>query len=112
LIVNWDAKHDGSEMNISVKSESLQSLRLSLKGGHKVNIDALDLKYLFLTSLVLELNLIQSLDSIKEAGIDVEYLHLFANLDDLPSPSLNASKFLYGLQNLRLISLSENIVKV
>jgi len=60
LMVNWEEIDDGSEMNITVKLTNLQRLTLSLKEDHKVNMNGPDLKYLSITSQVLELNLIQS----------------------------------------------------
>jgi len=94
-------------MNVTVKPKSLQNLKLYLKGGYKVNMDTPDLKYLFITGQVLELNSIQSFDSIEEAVLYVEYLYLFEDL----SRSQNALKFLYELQNLRLLNLSKSILK-
>ena len=52
---------------------------------------------------MLELNLIQSFNSIQEVVIDVEYLHLFANLDHLSSRSLNASKWAAKFEITKLV---------
>jgi len=111
LGVTWDLI-DETEMSIAVKSESLESLTLCLRGGHKVNVDAPNLKSFDISGHVRELNIIQGFPSIDEAEIDVAYTFQASDLDNFYSRSEKASTFLRALGNVRLLRISEPIMKV
>ncbi|KAL9315524.1 hypothetical protein ACSQ67_016525 [Phaseolus vulgaris] len=110
LVVSWDVT-ETPEMNVDLKSDSLQRLTLSLKGGHKLKVDTPNLEFLSLSGDVLELNMIQGVDSIHEAVINAEYLSQWEDMEDLYSRSQKATKFFHAMQNLRLLTLSETIMK-
>ncbi|KAK7373620.1 hypothetical protein VNO80_07035 [Phaseolus coccineus] len=111
LMVAWDVT-DAPEMNIDLKSDSLQRLTLSLKGGHTLKVETPNLEFLSLSAEVLELNMIQGFPaSIHEAVIDAEYLSQWTDMRDLYSRCQKATKFFDSMHNLRLLTLSETIMK-
>ncbi|XP_027353029.1 F-box/FBD/LRR-repeat protein At1g16930-like [Abrus precatorius] len=110
LVLCWNEKVE-SEFNVFVKSENLESLVCSLEGHHKVTIDAPNLKSLTINGHVLEVHIIQSLVSIDEAVIQAEFLFNVTSVDDLFFRAQHAFKFYSGLQNVKSLNLSENILK-
>jgi len=108
LRLGWDQMDESEIMNIIVKSESLERLTLSLTGGHRVNVDTPNLNFFSITGYVLELNMIQNLPLIDEAVLDVQYI-----IESSTYPQTqNASTFLRALENVRLLDISEQSMKV
>ncbi|XP_027929691.1 F-box/LRR-repeat protein At4g14096-like isoform X2 [Vigna unguiculata] len=110
LMVDWDMI-DETEMNITVKSESLERLTLYLKGGHNVNVDAPNLNFFSISGQVLDLNIIQGLPSINEAVLDVAYTFQVSDLNEFFTRSEKVCTFFRELQNLTLLSISEPIME-
>ncbi|WVZ08096.1 hypothetical protein V8G54_021442 [Vigna mungo] len=102
---------DQTDMSITVKSESLWRLLLSLKGGHKVTVDAPNLKFFSIEGQALELKMIQSVPSIDEAVIAVDCMIQFADWNDFYSRSAKACTFFSEFQNLTVLNISEPIMK-
>nr|XP_027069549.1 putative F-box protein At3g58820 [Coffea arabica] len=110
LVLSWNAKVE-LEFTVVVQSENLESLLCSLQGQHKVTIDAPNLKSLTVEGHVLEVHINQSLVSIDKAVVHAEFLHNVTNGSDLFSRVQHAFKFISGLQNVKSLNLSENILK-
>ncbi|TKY66148.1 F-box/LRR-repeat protein [Spatholobus suberectus] len=102
----WDDMVE-SEFNVVVKSKNLENFACSFEGQHKVTLDAPNLKSLTIHGHVLEVHLSQSLVSINEAEIAAEFLSHVADVDGAQC----ASNFFSGLQHVKSLSLSENIMK-
>ncbi|QCE11516.1 hypothetical protein DEO72_LG10g2749 [Vigna unguiculata] len=110
VMLGWDLK-DESETSITVKSESLLRLTLSLNRTHTVNVNAPNLKFFSIKGKALELNMIQSVPSIEEAVIASDCMLEFSNLNNFYSRSEKACTFFGELQNLTLLHISEPIMK-
>ncbi|XP_020226713.1 F-box/FBD/LRR-repeat protein At5g22660 isoform X2 [Cajanus cajan] len=110
VMLFWEEEVE-SDFNVFVRSESLESLFCSLQGRHKVTVDAPNLKSLSLVGHVLEVDIIQSLVSIDEAVIKAGFLFQVADVDDLILRAGHAFTFFSGLQHVKSLSLSENIMK-
>ncbi|RDY10932.1 F-box/FBD/LRR-repeat protein, partial [Mucuna pruriens] len=111
VMLFWDERVE-SEFNVVVKSESLESLICSLEGRHRVTVDAPNLKSLTITGNVFEVHVSQSLISINEAVIEAGFLFKVADVDELFLRAHHALTFFGGLQHVKSLSLSENIMKV
>ncbi|KAK7395451.1 hypothetical protein VNO78_16010 [Psophocarpus tetragonolobus] len=110
LILCWDEKVN-SVFNVFVKSESLERLTCCMEGLHKISIDAPNLKSLCIHGHVLEVHINQSLDSINVAVIRAEFLFHLEDVEDMFSRTRLAFKFFSGLQHVKALTLSENIMK-
>nr|XP_027069989.1 F-box/FBD/LRR-repeat protein At5g22660-like [Coffea arabica] len=110
LVLCWNEKVE-LEFTVVVKSENLETLVCSLEGQHKVIVDAPNLKSLNVDGHVLEVHIIQSLVSIDKAVVRAEFLHNVTNLGDLFLRVQHAFEFISGLQNVKSLNLSENILK-
>ncbi|XP_027929689.1 putative F-box/FBD/LRR-repeat protein At5g22670 [Vigna unguiculata] len=110
VILGWDLI-DESETSITVKSESLLRLTLSLKGAHKVNLDAPNLKFFSIKGQAVELNMIQSVPSIEEAVIAADCMFQFSDWTVFYSRCDKVCTFFGELQNLTLLHISEPIMK-
>ncbi|CDP13118.1 unnamed protein product [Coffea canephora] len=110
LVLCWNEKVE-LEFTVVVKSENLETLVCSLERQHKVIVDAPNLKSLNVDGHVLEVHIIQSLVSIDKAVVRAEFLHNVTNLGDLFFRVQHAFEFISGLQNVKSLNLSENILK-
>ncbi|XP_027927358.1 F-box/FBD/LRR-repeat protein At1g16930-like [Vigna unguiculata] len=110
LRVGWDPIGERG-MSINVKSESLERLILYLRGGHNVNVDAPNLKFLDICGHVLQMNIIRGFPLIDEAVIDVAYAAQGTYWKDFHADTKKASTFFKELQNVRVLSVSEPIIK-
>ncbi|TKY66146.1 hypothetical protein E2542_SST09013 [Spatholobus suberectus] len=112
LALYWEEKVE-SEFNVVVKSENLENLICSLKGRHKVTLDVPNLKSLAVSGDVVEVNVTQSLVSFNETVIEAGLLFQLADVDELfLRAQCAAFTFFSGLQHVKSLSLSENIMKV
>ncbi|KAK7395448.1 hypothetical protein VNO78_16006 [Psophocarpus tetragonolobus] len=100
-----------SSFNVIVKSKSLQWLACSLKGPHKVFVDAPNLKTFAIKGTVLELQLSQTIASIRKAVIDAEFMFHLVNINDLLMRAQHASTFFSSLKHVKSLSLSKKIMK-
>ncbi|BAT84320.1 hypothetical protein LR48_Vigan03g125300 [Vigna angularis] len=110
VMLDWHVIEE-TNMSITVKAENLLRLFLSLRGGHKVNLDAPNLKFFSIEGQALELNMIQSVPSMEQATIATDCMFHFSDWNDFYSRSAKTCAFFGEFQNLRSLNISEPIMK-